>query len=73
MVDEVNENLGVFVGLEGGAVRVVTEEDVEEVLLVDSGAGVVDLVCDVDVGGIDVSLCGGGQRLVEELAWVWVL
>ncbi len=64
MIDEVDEDLGVLVRLESGTVGVVTEENVEEVLLVDLGARVVDLglVIDVDTWGTSI----GG--LVEKLA-----
>ena len=56
VVDEIDENFRVRSGLKSGSVRVVTKENVKEVLLVDSSPSVVDLVFLIDVGNIDFSL-----------------
>ena len=73
VVDEVDENFRVLIGLESGTVRIVTEEHVEKVLLVDLISSVVDLAFVVDVGRINFGLRNGRVHgLIEELAWVWV-
>ena len=66
VIGEEDEDTGLRVGAEDGtSTSVVTEEDVEEVGLVDGRASVVNLRGVVDVPASDAR--GGG--LVEKLAW----